>query len=64
MRTHRTFKASSNWLGAVLLLSLFGTVAITSIDAVVNLYLLIKIQWHNLSESLLMMHPHRTVYLK
>ena len=62
MKKPSTFKASSSLLGAVLLLSLFGTVAMTSLDAFTDFYTVFKTQWHNFGESLSMMQPHRTVF--
>jgi len=62
MKKSSTFQASSSLLGAVLLLSLFGTVAMTSFDALADLYAVFKTQWLNFTESLSMMQPHRTVF--
>ncbi len=38
MKKHGTFKASSSILGFLLLISLFGTVAMTSLDAFADFY--------------------------
>ncbi|MDO8366102.1 MAG: hypothetical protein Q7T20_04830 [Saprospiraceae bacterium] len=62
MKNSGTFKASSSLLGALVFISLFGRVAFTSLDAFTEIYSVFKTQWHNFSESLSMMQPHRTVF--
>lgn len=62
MKKPNTFKASSNLLGALLLISLLGTVAISSFDAFTVLYSVFKTQWLNFTDSLSMVQPHRTVF--
>ncbi|MBC7775943.1 MAG: hypothetical protein H7246_10955 [Phycisphaerae bacterium] len=64
MKKSNTFQASSSLLGALLLISLFGTVAMTSLDALTDLYTVFKSQWLHFTESLSMMQPHRTVFPK
>jgi len=62
MKKPSTFKASSSLIGAVILVSLFGTVAMTSLDALTDLYAVFKSQWSQFTGSLSMMQPHRTVF--
>ena len=62
MKKPSIFKASNSLLGVILLLSLFGTVAMTSLDALTDIYSVFKTQWHNFGESLSMMQPHRPVF--
>ena len=62
MKKPSTFQASSSLLGAILLLSLFGTVAMTSLDALTDLYAAFKSQWSQFTGSLSLMQPHRTVF--
>ncbi len=62
MNKPTTFKASGNLFGMLLLLSLFATVALTSLDALSDLFTVIKTQWLSFGQSLSMMQPHRTVF--
>ncbi|MFN0214400.1 MAG: hypothetical protein ACKVT2_09115 [Saprospiraceae bacterium] len=62
MKKHGTFQASSNLFGFLLLICLFGTVAMTSFDAVTDLYMTFKSQWSQFGENLSLMQPHRTVF--
>ncbi len=62
MKKPDTFQASSSFLGALLLLSLLGTVAFTSLDVLVEFYAAFKTQWLSFTDSLSMMQPHRTVF--
>lgn len=60
MKNTRTYKASGSLLGALLLLSFFGTISMASMDIMSDFYVVCKTQWHNFSESLSMLQPHRT----
>lgn len=62
MKKPTIFKSSNTLLGALLMLSLLGTAMISSSDAFTELYATCKSQWHNFSESLSMIQPHRTVF--
>jgi len=62
MKKPTNFQASSSILGSILLISLFGTLALTSLDALHGLYELLKNQWLNFTDGFSMMQPHRTVF--
>jgi len=62
MKKSSTSQASSSLLGALLFISLLGTVTLTSFDAFAGLYAAFKTQWLNFTDSLSLLQPHRAVF--
>lgn len=62
MKKSNTFHASSSLLGAILLISLFGTLAMSSLDAFMVVFTACKNQWIQFTETFSMIQPHRTVF--
>lgn len=57
-----TSQASSSLLGAVLILSILGSVWMNGMSGMNDLWTGAQNQWNQFCESLSMIQPHRTVF--